>query len=64
MDRIDRVKASRDQAKVEVILNKLTESAGLTESTSKGSHPMNLLKLSVEAARARATLGEISGKKH
>ena len=60
VDRLERVKSTRDQAKVDAILAKLTESAALTESTSKGSHPMNLLKLSVEAARARATLGEIS----
>jgi methylmalonyl-CoA mutase len=40
----------------------MRESAACKESTSKGSHPLNLLKLSVEAARARATLGEISGQ--
>ena len=41
-------------------LNRLRHSADLTESTGKGSHEYNLLRLSVEAARARATLGEIS----
>jgi methylmalonyl-CoA mutase N-terminal domain/subunit len=47
---------------VKAALAKLTESAALqNESTSKGSHPLNLLKLAVEAARLRASLGEISG---
>ncbi|KAG5177563.1 methylmalonyl-CoA mutase-domain-containing protein [Tribonema minus] len=58
---IEAVKASRDPKKVEECLAKLTESASITnESTAKGSHPMNLLRLSIEAARARCTLGEIS----
>ena len=35
-------------------------SAALTESTGAGTHPSNLLKLAVDAARARATTGEIS----
>ena len=62
IERLERVKAERDPARVQAILAKLTESAGLPldESTSSGSHPMNLLALSVEAARARCTLGEIS----
>jgi len=62
VERLERVKAERDPARVQAILAKLTESAGLPldESTSSGSHPMNLLALSVEAARARCTLGEIS----
>lgn len=62
VERLERVKAERDPARVQTILAKLTESAGLPldESTSSGSHPMNLLALSVEAARARCTLGEIS----
>lgn len=62
VERLQHVKATRDEAKVQAALAKLTESAGLTgESTSKGSHPLNLLKLAVDAARARASLGEISG---
>jgi len=32
----------------------------MTETTGNGKHPMNLLGLAVEAARARATVGEIS----
>jgi methylmalonyl-CoA mutase len=45
--------AEQDNAKAEACLAKLTESAALTESSSNGNHPMNLLKLSVDAARAR-----------
>lgn len=52
IDRINQVKASRDNKKVEETLNALTECA----KTGEG----NLLELSVEAAKARATLGEIS----
>ena len=64
MDQLERIKASRDNRKVKEILAKLAESAASKESTSKGSHPLNLLKLAVEAGRARATLGEISGGRH
>ncbi|HEX2803221.1 MAG TPA: methylmalonyl-CoA mutase [Sphingomicrobium sp.] len=49
--RIEKVRASRDEAKARAALDALTEGA-------KGD--ANLLALSVEAARARATLGEIS----
>ncbi|MCJ7420876.1 methylmalonyl-CoA mutase [Sphingomicrobium astaxanthinifaciens] len=49
--RINAVKASRDEAKVSAALQALEEGA-------RGDG--NLLELSVEAARARATLGEIS----
>lgn len=51
-ERINHMKASRDNAKVKAILAKLTQCA----KTGEG----NLLELSVEAAQARATLGEIS----
>jgi methylmalonyl-CoA mutase len=49
--RIQSIKGTRDQAKVERALAALTEGA-------RGS--ANLLALAVEAARARATVGEIS----
>jgi methylmalonyl-CoA mutase len=49
---IDKIKASRDQNKVKSSLDALTESA----KTGEG----NLLELAVNAARNRATLGEIS----
>lgn len=52
IERLDRIKATRDSQKVAACLAKLTESA----KTSEG----NLLELAVDAARNRATLGEIS----
>ncbi|NPA46298.1 MAG: methylmalonyl-CoA mutase [Chlorobi bacterium] len=50
--RIQQVKAGRDETKVREILDKLTRAAASREG--------NLLELAVEAARRRATLGEIS----
>ncbi|UFA50158.1 methylmalonyl-CoA mutase [Deinococcus radiophilus] len=50
--RLDRLKAERDTAKVEATLDALRDAA----RTGEG----NLLALSVEAMRARATLGEVS----
>jgi len=58
--RIKTTKANRDEAKCQHALEQLSISAGLQESTSSGDHSMNLLKLSVDAARLRCTLGEIS----
>lgn len=52
LDRLATLKAQRDDAKVTSALNALTKSAESGEG--------NLLALSVEAARARASLGEIS----
>jgi methylmalonyl-CoA mutase len=49
--RIEKVRASRDEAKVRAALDALEQGA---------RDDSNLLALSVEAARARATLGEIS----
>jgi len=52
MARLEQVRASRDSARVEECLAALTKAAGTGEG--------NLLELAVDAARARATLGEIS----
>ncbi len=52
IERLERLKAERDNSKVEAALNAITHSA----QTGEG----NLLALAIEAARARATLGEIS----
>ena len=52
LEQLDRIKATRDTEKVKNSLNKLT----LCAQNGKG----NLLELAVEAARNRATLGEIS----
>jgi methylmalonyl-CoA mutase len=50
--KLQKLKAERDNAKVNAALNALTRSAESGEA--------NLLTLSIDAARARATLGEIS----
>lgn len=49
---LQKIKAERDNDKVQILLDKITEIA----ESGKG----NLLEISVEAAIARATLGEIS----
>merc|ERR1719197_2071305 len=52
---LERVRAERDQAKCDAALAKLREAG------SKAQTPeVNLLQLSIEAARARATVGEIT----
>ncbi|MDX1961165.1 MAG: methylmalonyl-CoA mutase [Leptospiraceae bacterium] len=50
--KLKEIKAKRDEAKVQSILNRITE------ASKSGSG--NLLELAVEAAKERATLGEIS----
>ncbi|MGL1922089.1 MAG: methylmalonyl-CoA mutase [Hyphomicrobiales bacterium] len=52
LQKLDRLKAERDQAEVDQMLNRLTQSA----KTGEG----NLLALAIDAARAKATVGEIS----
>ncbi len=52
LERLSQVKTQRDSKKIEGVLKKLTKAA------ANGSE--NLLALAVEAARLRATLGEIS----
>ena len=52
IERLNKIKAERDNNKVQIALSKLTEAA----KTGKE----NLLALAVDAARERATLGEIS----
>ncbi|MBA2771494.1 MAG: methylmalonyl-CoA mutase, partial [Sphingomonas sp.] len=81
IERLDQVKASRDEEKVRAALQALEEAAkrpfvlsevegrsssagakrpSTTDLRSSAQDERNLLALSVEAARARATLGEIS----
>lgn len=63
IERLEQIKASRDTAQVKAALAKLTEAAkgGMEYSTdSDRNQNNNLLSLAVEAARHRATLGEIS----
>ncbi len=52
IERLNQIKASRDNEKVQAALNQLTEAAK--------NNAGNLLELAVDAARHRATLGEIS----
>ncbi len=55
--KLDRLRAERDQAEVDRTLAALTNAAG---STSGPGLEGNLLGLAVDAARAKATVGEIS----
>jgi methylmalonyl-CoA mutase len=52
IERLEKIKAERDNAKVEEILTEIREAAK--------NRDKNLLALSIEAARRRVTLGEIS----
>lgn len=58
--RLEQLRADRDETKVQEILDRLETSACFDRSTSKGDDPDNLLRLCIEAAAARATLGEMS----
>ena len=63
IERLDQIKASRDNEKVKACLAKLTDAARSSHENSKDSDShqnKNLLSLAVEAAKNRATLGEIS----
>ena len=57
--KLERLRAERDQDEVDAALAALTKSAE-RGSTSDGSLDDNLLTLAVNAARAKATVGEIS----
>ncbi len=54
--RLERVRGSRDEAACQAALKGLTEAAGGTT----GNQQINLLERAVEAARRRATVGEIT----
>ncbi|MBO9580020.1 MAG: methylmalonyl-CoA mutase [Sphingobium sp.] len=59
--RLAAVRAARDEAKVRAALEALKDAARMPSSLdTNGKLETNLLALAVEAARARATLGEIS----
>lgn len=61
VERLNKLRGDRDASAVQSALEALTASAQRSGLRSvAGPHPDNLLRLSVEAARARATLGEIS----
>lgn len=58
--RLEETKARRDQSLAQTALQRLEASARLDRSTSRGNDPDNLLKLCIDAAEARCTLGEMS----
>jgi methylmalonyl-CoA mutase len=72
IESLNKIKAERDNTKVQAALSKLTEAAKLWSITENNSDKSlsssstdshfhgNLLSLAIEAARERATLGEIS----
>ncbi len=63
IERLNTLKASRDEIAVRAALTKLTEAAKIKSNatnTSGSEMSLNLLALAVDAARAKATLGEIS----
>lgn len=62
LERLASIKASRDEAAVEMALKQLTAAAKLKMDSGDENLPAdkNLLALAVNAARLRATLGEIS----
>ncbi len=53
IDRMNEVKASRDEIAVKESLAKLEESARSSKSTSSGENPNNLLNLCITCAKAR-----------
>jgi methylmalonyl-CoA mutase len=57
IEKLQRLRAERDQAATDAALEKLTWAAGNPDSTDP---ERNLLKLAIDAARAKATVGEIS----
>ncbi|HVV31152.1 MAG TPA: methylmalonyl-CoA mutase [Mycobacteriales bacterium] len=58
-EKLRRLRAERDDAACRVALNRLTNAAS-SRPTSAGSDDGNLLALAIDAARAKATVGEIS----
>ena len=61
LDKLERLRADRDSEAVEAALNAITKAAEAANAgTRSSSLDDNLLALAVDAARARATVGEIS----
>ncbi len=57
IEKLERLRANRDQSRVDACLARITEAAGAKRGEAAYG---NLLELAVEAVRARASLGEIS----
>jgi methylmalonyl-CoA mutase len=60
LEKLERLRAERDTRAVESALAALTDAAGAIAEGSPRSPSQNLLALAVDAARAKATVGEIS----
>ena len=60
ISQLEKLKSERDDEEVKDALSQLESSARLDRSTSRGDDPDNLMLLSINAAKARCTLGEIS----
>ncbi|WP_156744120.1 methylmalonyl-CoA mutase [Mycobacterium sp. 1164985.4] len=58
--KLERLRAERDQAEVDAALAKLSRAAGTREAAGADGLGNNLLALAINAARAKATVGEIS----
>ncbi|WP_156434554.1 methylmalonyl-CoA mutase [Mycobacterium sp. IS-1590] len=60
MAKLERLRADRDQAEVDAALAELSRAAGTREPAGEDGLGNNLLALAINAARAKATVGEIS----
>jgi methylmalonyl-CoA mutase len=60
LDKLRRLRAERDSREVDVALDALTAAAALIAEGAARTDEQNLLALAVDAARAKATVGEIS----
>jgi len=60
INRLKAIREKRDNAKVAALLKQITHAAKQGQTVEKRGPELNLLTLAVEAARARATVGEIS----
>ena len=60
ISQLESLKNERNDDEVKEVLEKLEMSAKMERNTSQSDDPYNLMRLSIEAARVRCTLGEIS----
>jgi methylmalonyl-CoA mutase len=60
IEKLEKIKAERNEVEVQAILDKITEVAAMNSPFDGDKGDVNLLALAVDAARKRATLGEIS----
>ncbi|AQA05619.1 methylmalonyl-CoA mutase [Mycobacterium sp. MS1601] len=58
--KLDRLRAERDEAATQAALAELTRAAGQNEAAGEDGLGNNLMALAINAARAHATVGEIS----